>query len=1719
MSKKSNRLLSIISVIILLTIALVSLIGYHNESTAFYSVSDKQNFGNNWQFLSNKYLYCLNHAKQYVQNATYYCYDVGTASQELSYIIAQQIDGKRDAEYDLIANAVWVMAGEDHALPPPLIGTAKLNDLFARATLAASIKDSGNISITGPSSPVIETTDGKYGPFKITYPSYNGNVFAVTVGGAAIPADALVIKVNGQELTNIPASGQEFYLTENDGIKHGQKNVIEVFYKGYKVNNSQYAKFTPEHEITKKGTCSICGGEFLFTTRGFCVGDKAYDVPPMSEWTVDPSSQGHIIEDCQGSIFIEDTVYYMATYQNLIYLVPDYNLISENVKFEFWAGKPDIEIDIDKVDTSNKKVGGVTFDVSVINGKIKDGGSNSITTDSDGKTKITIETDTGATSVIVTLEEKDAPANYIKYKDPIKLTYDWDNSNKQWSLAKIDKPTNEKIDGKYINEIKSVDNCTNIFLITAVNRPIIRVIVKKTDVNLDNITANGNPLKDIKFIISITGGKINTDHEESKGVNGNTLTTDALGEGVIIIEPNPGATTVNLTLTEETSIYYEPNNPINITFTYNDMIGQWTTQNVALNNNNLYQVTMQNESKCELIVKNKAIIQKLKLLKINAFITDEVIPGITFRIQLENARTKSGLNTIITTTDANGEIDLGELEVIDPNKNIIVTLEEIGVPQLNVNFRGLYPNGQAKITFKHKDGNCTVTVTGANTNSVDAIYNINDNTVKFTVENMVTLDLSGKVWEDKQHGIKPVTAPNGSIDSDEAGIPNIEVSAINSAGVVVASTVTDANGYYEFKDLPASIKGAIQYYIVFTFDGIHYIVTPYSQQSGDSVVQEINRNQFNNRFETITKGKSNDGTILEYDYTTDSEKALLIVRDSSGKLLDKFAMKATTLANIYSENTANINMGLVRKEVDLAAVTDIYQAKVSINGKEKIYNYNDIQNLQKDENNNPILEPLQIENVRYNLYLYDSDYNYRIGDYKLPAARNNELAVNTMAASSNLLQQRQNDGDLNIEVTYQILLNNQSSTDAKINNIAYYYDPHYVLAGATPELVTINGKAYNKIILNTNAVFNDTVNQGVAELVFTVAKDAQGKVYTGDFQNWVEIISYSTNEGCIDIDSAPDNIEIHSKEDDTDDAAGLAIQLNNLQREIKGFVFEDAKTTNPGSYNTGNGQYDNGENKVDDVIVQLIEIKNVSVGNTTLKLEYIWQETESGSNVVRYVTNDGQSQGEYTVSNEPGSYTFKGFIPGNYIVRFIYGDGTYYDADSAENLTKYNGQDYKSTVDAYYNKAWYEPSLYQQNNSMARDNEARRLEEIGFAKSVAFSNADQLKIDSKDKLDNTWMSAETSLIWMDVSENPTDGDSSQTMQREINFGLAQRSVANLVLEKHITSLKIDDVTEAITNIENYDDHNKLTVKLDSNTGKSVFATATNKEENSRGIWKVEEQTEKLGGKGIYITYTFRITNVGDIEYIGRELSNQLASGKPYSQIAGELKTLSYDANYNIQGLYLGTAYYNGTKSDNDVDSEVPFQIEDYVSTSNGLKLNTANNNFVTVDTSKAKNVWDYKTLSTNEKVATDEKTENVDIVQSKDVIKLGANKQTKKELEIYNDSLDSVNGRKDFTYRSYAAQLIYPTSGSITSDAGTLSRGIGLGNLKTVQSYVDDLNSVSIKDITPEPDEFIAETVIVTMPTGGEDKAENSIMLIVSVAIGVATLAIGIVLIKKFAIK
>lgn len=1676
MVNKFSKILIKILVIAILFTTLITVLSKNDSYAQSYKTGRFYSF---YRLRGDPRLYCIERGYEF-EPGTFYCYATNNnISAQLSYAVYHQKYGDldkggngtiRDKNYDPVANIVWYYTGNNVSVTPEYKG------LLEECNVAASLKSKGNVSIIAPSSPIIENEEGKYGPFIINYPYANGKLIG----------DSLTVKINGTVLSTIPESGEEFYLDETQ-INYGAENIIEIYYNG-KLYSGTSATFTPGRTETKYETCNNeeCGAKRISTRTVYLVNGR---IAYAESWYI--SSEDDHIEDCTGD-FVETYSYYGENTQDVIRIEPTTTPIEDSDEEKFWIGKPDIEIDFEKINTEGENIKGAKFNIAVDGGTVD--GETIIITGTEGN-KILIKPNKGATKITVTLTEIEAPEEYALLESPIVIEYKWDSEAKEW----VNITQNfEFISGEDVTitkeiGIRSTANCIDKFSITAENRRKIIINLLKTDnASIPNALAN------MTFDIGVKGGTCEI----------STITTDANGKADFMIIPD-GTGDVTLVLKEKSNKYYMDMEPIVITFVYRD--GKWQPHIDASISE---QVSINGEIAIfDLVIKNKAKIEDLILTKINKSLSGETIPGVTFRINFENAKTLKGSQFMTAVTDSNGNINLGILEVIDPNNPISITFQEIAVPNDGLNYQGLYPYSTVTITFKHKQSGCTV-----DNNLVVANYDVTNNIVSVEVSNTVTMDVSGQVWLDAQTGIKPVTSPNGLKDSGEQGVEGVIVKLIRDNGAVINTCVTDNSGKYEFKNIPASVKGTLNYYITFTYDGINYIAT----QSGlDSDATEIDRSGFNDRFATITKdvamGVAGSTTPLEYTY---SDNGATLITMENGVVKEKFAMVATTMPTTYNKNTENIDLGLVKKGVDLAVVTDIHSATVTINGEVSNYEYTDIKKLEKDENGNLILEKTETNISEYNLSIYNSDYSYRIGDYKLPATRSDILNVNTYNASSNLLNERVNDGDLNIEVTYQILLNNQSATEATINQIAYYYDTRYVLDGVTPELVNINGQTYNKIILDVNKKFTDSDNQGVAELVFTVGKDSSGNIYTGTLKNWVEIISYSTNESCIDIDSAPDNIEIHSPEDDTDDSNGLNLYLNNLVRTISGYVFEDEKSDYAGQYNTGNGIYDSNEAKIDDVIVQLIEIKDVTVGDTTLKLEYIWQETVSGSNTVRYVTSDGLSSGEYNVTNEPGHYTFnQNIIPGNYIVRFIYGDGTYYDAESASNLTKYNGQDYKSTSDIYYNKTWY-VSSYPENSSMARDNEARRLEEMAYATNTTIETINNLTIDSKEKLDNTWMYADTSTIWMQITENEGINDV-KAISKGINFGLVERPRAYLVLEKHITEVKIDGITTATTSLENYDNasENGLKVELNSNNGESIFATATSKEENARGEWLIQTKTDEIGGKRLDIKYSYRILNIGDIDYIGEETKNKLSEGKSYSEIAKEVKSLTLNSNY-VPGKYLGTAYYTGNKT-TDIISTIPFQVEDYINTEKGLELDTTCD-FIVTNENSSQNIWDYVETKSDEKSATDSAVENVSVIQSKNILTLYTNQQTFSDnpitLKIYDESLDSTSTRQEFSYRSYAAQLIYPTTGTITSQTGTLCDGrITLSNLNTVQSYVDDLNAVSINDITPELDEFIAETVTITMDTG--ENKETPIVLIISITSGLAIIAIGIVLIKKFVIK
>lgn len=1232
---------------------------------------------------------------------------------------------------------------------------------------------------------------------------------------------------------------------------------------------------------------------------------------------------------------------------------------------------------------------------------------------------------------------------------------------------------------------------------------------RKLEIDLTKVD-NGklaNVLKDIQFDVTISGDdKAFIQLPDGTKATSTTLTTDSNGESKLTIITTKENITV--TFTERDNKFYIDNGPIEIDFTFNTASKTW---NASIKNETSLRdvVSIKQEGdwfQFKLKIVNIAKIEDLVLTKLNKSVPGEILPGIEFRITLKNATDMQNNSVIIVKTDSNGNIKLGTLKVTDPNEDIEITIEETGVSSsAKVNYKGLYPGGSAKITIRHAKNGCDVSVTGADKDVINANYDLEKNMVVLEVYNEVTINLSGEVWLDGQTGIKPVKEPDNKKGAAEDRIENIKVVAKRvSDNAVVDTKYTDANGKYIFEDLPASITGNIQYVIEFTYDGINYIaVTPHiGAANEDSDAQERDRAVFNARFATITKGQATgtDGTRTNLTYTYDATSAKLQTMDGRD-IKQEFAMIATTEPTRYNENTEDIDLGLVKKGVDLAAFTDLYSATVSINGETKTYNYNDLSKLDGNLLVNGEVKP------SYNLYLYNSDYNYRIGDYKgLGTSRVYDGMDPTQSSSMN----KTLTDELDVELKYQILLNNQSATTAIVNSIAYYYDSHLQLTtaitGAVSDgTVVIDGVTYNKILIPINQEFTETNNQGVAEITFKVSKDGlANSIHLGDMKTWIEITSYSTDTGCIDTDSEPDNIDIHKAEDDTDDARGINIQKNNAQRKISGYVFEDAKGNDHGTVTPGNGTYENGEQKINDVIVQLIEIKKININGNVTKLEYIWQETTTGSNKVKYIPTNGVYGDipEYNVTNNEGEYTFEGFIPGEYIVRFIYGDGTYWDtAINTQNILKYNGQDYKSTADKYYDKTYFDNNSYDENSSMARDNEARRLEEMNYAMQPE-RNVSDLIIDSKGKLNEyNWMCAETSLVQIPISE--TD-DTSQIVAKAINFGLEERPASKLSLEKHVTYVNLVGVATANADIDNYTTANGM-VQITHTQGSSKFSTlsdATSKQKDAVGSWKLETQIEKINGT-IEIGYTYVVSNNGEQEYIGTQLNNELnIDGKTYLQIATEIKEKMKNSDHYSIGTYVGTRYYTGNIGSNDKEVGVKFRIEDYLN--NAIATESS---FTRVEQDKELYIYDGNNPSS--------KKQKVDVLQTNEIELNAAGQKTYKTTLKTTRDIDSTSTNKNYTFRSYAAQLV-PSNGIKTSRTGTLDKLSKLGNLKYIQADVGIQTLSGIINMD-EQDEFIAESVIITVETGADQK--SPILLIVSITGGLVLVAVGIVLIKKFVIK
>ncbi len=1219
------------------------------------------------------------------------------------------------------------------------------------------------------------------------------------------------------------------------------------------------------------------------------------------------------------------------------------------------------------------------------------------------------------------------------------------------------------------------------------------------------------------------------------------------------------------------------------------------------------------------VIREKSIPKvNLTINKVDS-LTNQTLQGVQFRLEITNVarignyqvpttgQTQNSPKVVYVTTDPSGQIKLTGMEPSNVNNDITVKITEMKVASTDGTH---YYKSIDPITITIESANGKYSEATTSNSSISEIIDIKNNNVMVRIENQPLIDISGKVWLDGQTGEKNVAGPNGNKDSSEAGIEGVLVELRNANGTsVVRTTRTNANGEYSFTGVPQTNNG---YKIYFSYDGINYIETKeygkdINNYGTDSAANEINRSTFNNRFKTISATQSNDGTALTYTYSNND--SILNVNidgtvNTNGTVLNnennsdtRYRMTANT--SVYKTSTLNADCGLVKKEFDLAIGTDVSSARLTINGKETTYSYakrmnGEMGDLTLDE----VLEGNSSEDkdITYNLYLYRSDYNYRIEDYTKTI--NNKVNGNEEFTATK-------ESQLKAYVTYVVYLKNQTYREGvQVDEFVYYYDQKYkplveegdVIDGYT---VTEKDTTNHKITFERSKDVTLGYPNYRAEVNIEFEVNVEDLKEGNSFANIAEITEYTTEAGgLIDNDSAPGNAEVeyengtpslvenNSKgyEDDTDKAKGITIKLRDGERTITGTVWDDGK------FNNANGVKDGGENPedgVNDVIVQLIEIKTINGQN----YEYIWQETRSGSGTVKKLSEDGQSITEYTNQYPTGEgydgyYEFEGYIPGNYIIRFIYGDGTTYDL--TENIKTYNGQDYKSTIDPSYKQEWFNASNYSETKSVARDNEARRLQVMSDSTIINKDVGQSLENRTKEDLENTWMAAETSKINIpvDADTKPTDEDNTTEVAYEnigntlsfadMNFGLALRPETKLILEKHITGLKI---TPNGTGVQSIIDAKADISQVINDTNIDVsgvtegLATIKSTRDN-RGFWQVATDVEELAqGAQLEVEYTYVVRNDSDEDYLSEALVTAYTNQdiKSYSQTLGEIrntvKTTMRNGSYsysdsNVIGKYLGQFYYTGIRGENDtpVLSRVE-TIEEALN--NDLKFDakegTSGNDFeekVTNEDEKVKTELNADGIGENTTIETViQNTSVTDFLTrytgngdeyheagtNEDGTKRVANADYSKTVTLRTVLTSNSNGELGGNYQSYIAEIMQysnaagrrnmeaePANLSYVNSEDTnvtldnswiyeIENGDGTTTKHTTQNESEiPENAINVR-LANEADEFWGETIIITKPTG-EDRL-SALAITIIVISSLAVIAVGIVLIKKFVIK
>ena len=712
----------------------------------------------------------------------------------------------------------------------------------------------------------------------------------------------------------------------------------------------------------------------------------------------------------------------------------------------------------------------------------------------------------------------------------------------------------------------------------------------------------------------------------------------------------------------------------------------------------------------------------------------------------------------------------------------------------------------------------------------------NKNEVEITATNVKKVSISGYVWIE---GI-PDKGSENDYDSlytevdKKVGKDEVIVKLMKKGETIpIATTGVNENGEYLFDSLVK--KSEIDNY---------YIEFDYSSKYKDYIPVEYNKSKINGSkalmYSVPEEDKNLAGIATTYSGTNASDiNKYGIAAVANYKELDKNG----TSINEYQ----NINLGLKKIiKPQFSIIENIAYVKIGMKGYDYTYTYGGTGNTSR------VAAPRVKWQNSQDIYAYSRDI--------YPS----DIAYDVKNSTQ----------ELKVDVTYRIDITN--TTNHNIEEL--YKEQKLYITGLTNNFDTTryelndknwtgnNGTAtitdnYKKSIYDNGINTNSTAT---SYITFSVKHDALLDILNHPNgiieKNPTKVTAvghhqYSRKDYSWQNDITKEQTHITSNDTKSADAPYLIFKLGE-ERILSGKVFEDKVVTTDGQ-KLGNGVYDENENVVKDVLVELLDINENVTDITKLPVSNLYGvgTDKNAISIPAQVKTDAN-----------GNYTLNGIVPGYYYLRFTYGDGTQkiYDI-SGKEVKNLSAKEYKSTIitNDIVKQAlkdgkdfeWYR-KINNANASVAIDNLNTRIAvNAGTQNSKIMAGTARIFI----KIENTG----DNLANIEVNEN---GQIALTENRfnGLNLGLIELPKQNAEIEKIITNIKLSNAQGNVL-------YNGNPENISTQGAGAVTITDLDDKQNGGSSYVRAEMVENsLYGSNLELTYDVRITNTSDINYYNNQ---------------------------------------------------------------------------------------------------------------------------------------------------------------------------------------------------------------------------------------------------------